>query len=292
MDLLREAIMILVTLGTQDKSFDRLLIEIERLIDQKVIREEVIVQAGYTVYSSEKMKIFDYLPKDEFEELIGKCSCLITHGGVGSIFDGLSRGKKIIAVPRLSKYKEHANDHQIQVIEELGKENYILPCADVSDIEKNLKKIKKFQPKAYQGNHNQMISTIENYINNGKASCFSSGIFQYFTFGIFFIAFQYLFSNFSSFQNLPKFEIFLIYWLISYLFTVILYCVSYRVSPHLSKKMLLFSFFCILAQSIMFLVFSRVSSFFISTMASCLITFLFGYVMFMLVLGGRNLFED
>ena len=38
--------MILVLLGTQNNSFHRLLEEIERLIQNKVIEEEVIVQAG------------------------------------------------------------------------------------------------------------------------------------------------------------------------------------------------------------------------------------------------------
>ena len=51
--------MILVTLGTNDKSFERLLAEVERLIDLGLIREEVVVQAGKTAYQSEKMKIWD-----------------------------------------------------------------------------------------------------------------------------------------------------------------------------------------------------------------------------------------
>ena len=50
--------MILVTLGTQDKSFDRLLKQIDKLIDDKVIKDKVIVQAGLTKYKSNKMEIF------------------------------------------------------------------------------------------------------------------------------------------------------------------------------------------------------------------------------------------
>ena len=42
--------MILVTLGTQDKSFERLLKALDQLIEKKVIQEEVVVQAGYTNY--------------------------------------------------------------------------------------------------------------------------------------------------------------------------------------------------------------------------------------------------
>ena len=44
--------MILVLLGTQNNSFHRLLEEIDKLIKQKIIQEEVIVQAGYTKYQS------------------------------------------------------------------------------------------------------------------------------------------------------------------------------------------------------------------------------------------------
>ena len=40
--------MILVTLGTQDKLFVRLIKEVEKLVSKKVITEEVLVQTGDT----------------------------------------------------------------------------------------------------------------------------------------------------------------------------------------------------------------------------------------------------
>ena len=109
--------MIFVTLGTQDKSFERLLEAIDKAIIKKQITEEVIVQAGYTKYESSNMKILNTIPKDEFLKLMDECTLLITHGGVGSIFDGLKKNKKVIACPRLSKYNEHTNDHQLEVLE-------------------------------------------------------------------------------------------------------------------------------------------------------------------------------
>ena len=63
------------------------------------------------------MKIFDLIPMDEFDEMIKKCDLLITHGGVGSIITGLKNNKKVIAAARLSKYNEHVNDHQLQIID-------------------------------------------------------------------------------------------------------------------------------------------------------------------------------
>ena len=86
--------MILVTLGTQDKSFKRLLEAIDKQISLGNINDEIIVQAGHTKYNSANMTIFDFIPYDEFDEYIKKCNLLITHGGVGSIITGLKYGKR------------------------------------------------------------------------------------------------------------------------------------------------------------------------------------------------------
>ena len=45
--------MIFVTLGTQDKSFKRLLDSIQSEINKGNIKEKVVVQSGYTKYKSD-----------------------------------------------------------------------------------------------------------------------------------------------------------------------------------------------------------------------------------------------
>ena len=109
--------MILVTLGTQNNSFHRLLEEVQKNIDNGKIKEEVVVQSGYTKFNSPNMKILDEVPQDEFAKLVDKADVIITHGGVGSIITAITKGKKVIAVPRLGKYNEHVNDHQVEIIE-------------------------------------------------------------------------------------------------------------------------------------------------------------------------------
>ena len=157
--------MIFVILGTQDKKFTRLLIEIDRLIDKRVIQDKVIVQAGYTSdYESSNMKIFDLINKDEFDKIIKDTDLLITHGGVGAILTGLKYGKKIIAIPRLKKYKEHVNDHQIQIVENFNAEGYIIG-SDIDNLEENILKINDFKPKKYQSNKKKMISLVKELID-------------------------------------------------------------------------------------------------------------------------------
>ena len=110
--------MILVLLGTQDKPFIRLLEEIDKLKNNKIIKDDVIVQAGLTKYKSENMELHGLIQIDELMKLMEKSDLVITHGGVGSILSALQLGKKVIAIPRLAEYGEHTNNHQIQIVNE------------------------------------------------------------------------------------------------------------------------------------------------------------------------------
>lgn len=156
--------MILVLLGTQNNDFHRLLEEINRLIQSKVIKEEVIVQAGYTKYSSENMKIFDFISKDKLEELQKEANVIITHGGVGSILLSITKDKKVIAVPRLHQFGEHVNNHQKEIVELFNNKGYIIGVQGVEELEKAMEQIKSFQPEKYQQNHDKMLKIIEDFI--------------------------------------------------------------------------------------------------------------------------------
>lgn len=156
--------MILVTLGTQDKSFERLLKTIQKCIDKGVIKDKVVVQAGCTKFESNEMEIFDLIPYDEFDKYIKKCDILITHGGVGSIITGLKNNKVVIAAPRLKEFNEHTNNHQLEIINELSKDGYLLPLIDFDDLRKILNNAKKFKPKEFKSNTKNMIKIISEFI--------------------------------------------------------------------------------------------------------------------------------
>ena len=158
--------MILVTLGTQDKKIYRLLDIIQKEVDKGNIKDEVIVQAGYSSdYKSKDMKIFDLIPLKKFDKLVKECDILITHGGVGSIITGLKYNKKVIALPRLKKYKEHTNDHQVQIVNNFTNNGYILSISEEETLENVLKKIKSFKPKKYKSNNDNFVKLIEENIN-------------------------------------------------------------------------------------------------------------------------------
>ena len=157
-------------LGTQNNSFQRLLEEIDTLISKNVINEEVVVQAGYTQYQpkNEKMKIIDFMPREELDTFEEKANFIITHGGVGSIITSLEKGKKVIAIPRLHQYGEHVNNHQIEIVEKFNKSGNIIGIQSVEELEEALKKVQDFEPKPYIENNHKMLELIENFINDIK----------------------------------------------------------------------------------------------------------------------------
>ena len=153
--------MILITLGTQDKQFTRLLSVVQNEIDKGNIKDKVIVQAGHTKFESNDMEIFDLIDREKFSNLISECDVLITHGGVGSIITGLQNNKKVIVAPRLAKY-----DDQLQITENFSKAGYILPLYENDDLGKILKDIKSFKPKKFKSNTSHMVKIISDFIDN------------------------------------------------------------------------------------------------------------------------------
>ena len=158
--------MILVTLGTQDKPFSRLIEAVEKQIELGNIKDEVIVQSGCTKYESDKMKIIDYIPIKEFGDLLKKADFIITHAGVGSIIEGLKNNKKVIVVARKKEYGEHVNNHQEQILENFGEKGYIIPVYNLEDLNKGLEKVERFKPKEFKGNNTIFLDKLEKEIEN------------------------------------------------------------------------------------------------------------------------------
>ncbi len=156
--------MILVMLGTQNNSFKRLLKELDKLKENKVIREKIIVQAGYTKYKSDNLEIFDFIDKDTLDKYQSKADLIITHGGVGSIVSSIIKDKKVIAVPRLKEHNEHVNNHQLDIVESFSNNEYIIGIKDVKELEEAYKKVKDFKPKKYTPNNSKIIKIVEDFI--------------------------------------------------------------------------------------------------------------------------------
>lgn len=158
--------MILITLGTQQQPFTRLL----NYVENSNIDDEIIVQGGFTKFDSKKMKVFSFIDYDEMNSYIEKADLIITHAGTGSIVSALKKGKKIIACARLAKYKEHVDNHQEEILDVFYEEGYILKIDDNLNMDDVYCKSKDFIPRKFVSNTKKFIDKLEKEINNGYYS--------------------------------------------------------------------------------------------------------------------------
>lgn len=158
--------MILVLLGTFPLTFERPLIELDRLLENGTLSEEVIVQSGHTVYNSSHMTFVPFIDLDGLLDLYRRADLVITQAGTGSIIKGLKMNKKMIAVARLAKYGEHVDDHQVELIQEFAGANYLIPWKEGDDLAELIAKAKKFEPTEYKSSNKEIVNYLINYIDN------------------------------------------------------------------------------------------------------------------------------
>ena len=151
--------MIFVTVGSQKFQFNRLL----KAVDALQTDDQIFAQIGYSDYKPQNYKYKKFLDKEEFTVWEDKADIVITHGGTGAIIGAVKKGKKVIAVPRLAKYSEHVDDHQMQLIEQFRNLNLIYACMD-GDLQKALEVVKMTAYNKYKSNTDKIINSIENYL--------------------------------------------------------------------------------------------------------------------------------
>lgn len=142
--------MVLVLIGTQKQDFSRIFQKIEE--SEELRKEEIIAQVGHTKYESKYMKCIPFMSYDEMIKTIAKADYIICHGGVGTIFDCLYQKKKMIVMPRLKKYGEHVNDHQIEICKKLEEKGYLLYLRENEDMNEKFKQLKECNLKEYKTN--------------------------------------------------------------------------------------------------------------------------------------------
>ena len=159
--------MIFITLGSQKFQFNRLLIEVDRLVSNEKIGEEVFAQIGYSDYLPKNFEYKGFLNRDEFGDIMNKCNKVITHGGTGAIVAAVKQGKKVIAVPRLKKFREHVDDHQMQIVTEFENMGFIKAVKEIRELENAISNIESLSFKSYTSNTNRIIDSIQEFINRG-----------------------------------------------------------------------------------------------------------------------------
>ncbi len=122
--------MIFVTVGTNEAPFDRLL----RAIDVLGLDEELVVQCGSSEVRPQNARCLDFLSFEEVRDHVRQARAVIAHAGVGTVLTTLGIGKKPIVVPRLHRYREAVDDHQVHFARRLHDEGLVQLVLDPTDL--------------------------------------------------------------------------------------------------------------------------------------------------------------
>lgn len=158
--------MILVLTGTQNFQFDRLINQIINLKNENKINEPVVVQAGSTKiknisnFKSSDLYIFDFKSSDEINNYIDNARMIITHGGTSSIISGLKKRKIVLVVPRLKKFNEHVDDHQLEIVQYFSAKKLIIALDDINDLEEKINSADFAKLEKYIDRKNEIYSEI------------------------------------------------------------------------------------------------------------------------------------
>ena len=154
--------MILVTVGTHEQSFDRLIREVDRLVGAGKLRD-VVAQIGYCKYQPKHIKkVFKFIEFQEMDKLFRKANIIITHAGIGSALLAVRYGKPTIVVPRLKELGEHLTRHQLDVTRELVNEERIIAVYDTKDLEKAILKTKNWKTKPIE--KGRVFKILQDYL--------------------------------------------------------------------------------------------------------------------------------
>ncbi len=132
----RFVVLIFITVGNATQRFTRLLNEIDKLSEDGLFgTERIIVQVGNNApLISRKVTSVSFFEMEEFESFVQTANLIISHAGIGSLMHILRCGKIPIVMPRMTKYNEIINDHQLQIVEYLAASSRIYPVFEASGL--------------------------------------------------------------------------------------------------------------------------------------------------------------
>lgn len=160
--------MIFVIVGTQEP-FDRLIQHMDEWSGLTGY-SEIVAQIANASFIPKNFECFDFLPAKEFNALFNKADLVVSHAGMGSIITALQYSKPIIVLPRLAKYKEHRNDHQLATAISFSKLGYVKSVYDKNELFEALNNKSTIipAPPISMNASDSLLNTIEQFIHKKR----------------------------------------------------------------------------------------------------------------------------
>jgi beta-1,4-N-acetylglucosaminyltransferase len=151
--------LIFVTVGSHYQGFDRLIQKMDEIAGKT--DEKVIMQIGYTKSKPVNAEYFEFAEYSKIQKLNSDARIVVSHAGVGSILTALEQKTHLLIVPRLKKYDEVVDDHQLEIAKELSENPNVTVVYDIEYLEESLKTDFSF---VEESSGNRLVRSLKNYI--------------------------------------------------------------------------------------------------------------------------------
>jgi len=158
---------IFVSLGTHPQQFNRLLEAIDKTIERGQIKGVVFAQTGNSDYQPRHFTFEKFLAPPKFSDEFNKADVIISHGGAGAIIHALQFKKPLIIAPRLEKFGEHTDDHQLDLARALDERGKAIAVFDLAKLPEAIERAKKFSAEK-KSEREQLTARIENFIEESE----------------------------------------------------------------------------------------------------------------------------
>jgi UDP-N-acetylglucosamine transferase subunit ALG13 len=128
--------MIFVTVGSQEP-FDRLISAVDGWASSSR-RSDVFAQIAAGTYCPQHVRFTRFLDPPEFQHSMREAKIVVAHAGMGSIIAALELGKPIVVMPRLARFRETRNDHQVAAAKHFGEQGRIIVARDEQELPEKL----------------------------------------------------------------------------------------------------------------------------------------------------------
>lgn len=156
--------MIFLTVGTQFP-FDRLVKAVDDACGKGLVEDEIFAQIGKASYKPVNFKYVESLDKHDFDKKIKEASCLISHAGMGTITMALEHNKPLLVMPRLAKFGEVVNDHQVDIVSQFEQLGHVLVAHTEDQLPEKIKELKTFVPKPRKNQAQLVVDRINGFLN-------------------------------------------------------------------------------------------------------------------------------
>ncbi len=131
--------MIFVTTGVSSIPFDRLIKKMDEIA--ATYRAPVFMQTGYNGYKPRNAQHVPILTRKEYLTYMQQADLVVSHAGAGTTMDLILSQKRCILVPRMKKFREHLNDHQLEHIKGWGERLGIKVVYDINELDDLVRQI-------------------------------------------------------------------------------------------------------------------------------------------------------